>query len=172
MIRQLFHSIVIDCYAKYLGMDDQELTTYVADMLTDFSALERPVAGQALALDDVAKMLFASDPVYGSARSFDAERAMRRQIGDYALFHAGMYPELIHAWPRTDGQSFLALMQAGKDSYQVVSQFNVFEYAAEAGLFGRLAENFEACVYGLNQVRRELQVLHLQGCPVEQLRLA
>ena len=38
-------------------------------------------------------MVQASDPVNGSAQSFDAERAVRKHIGDYALFVAGMYPE-------------------------------------------------------------------------------
>jgi hypothetical protein len=63
------------------------------------------------------------------------------------------------------------MVQAGKDSYYVVSQFNVFEFAAEAPLFERLAANFESCVYGLNKVRRELERLHIQRGATEVLRL-
>ena len=39
------------------------------------------------------EMVLAADPVHGTAASFDAERALRKHIGDYALFVAGMYPE-------------------------------------------------------------------------------
>ena len=50
----------------------------------------------------------------------------------------------------------LELVFAGKQSYFVVSKFDCGEYASEAGLFARLAEGFESCVYGLNLVRAEL----------------
>lgn len=173
-LRQLFHGVVADCYSRHVSIDDPEVTTYIADMLTDFSNLDqlnRLRDAQGRPMQGVASMLVASDPVYGSASSFDAERAIRKHIGDYSLFHTGMYPELIQARPRMDGQSFLEMVQAGKDSYYVVSQFNVFEFAAEAPLFARLAENFEACVYGLNKVRRELERLHLHQETKEVLRL-
>ena len=44
-------------------------------------------------------MVLAADPVNGTAPSFDAERALRKHIGDYALFVAGMYPEAIDSEP-------------------------------------------------------------------------
>ena len=31
-------------------------------------------------------MMLAADPVHGTAASFDEERALRKHIGDYALF--------------------------------------------------------------------------------------
>ena len=52
-------------------------------------------------------MVQASDPVNGSAQSFDAERAVRKHIGDYALFVAGMYPEAMASNP-----GFAAAIQA------------------------------------------------------------
>jgi hypothetical protein len=173
-LRQLFHEVVADCYSRHVGMDDPEVTSYIADMLTDFSNLDRLNRlrdAQGRPLQGVASMLFASDPVYGSAASFDAERAIRKHIGDYSLFHTGMYPELIQSGAHMDAQIFLEMVQAGKDSYYVVSQFNVFEFAAEAPLFERLAANFESCVYGLNKVRRELERLHIQRGATEVLRL-
>jgi len=38
-------------------------------------------------------MLIESDPIYGPAPSFDRERQVRKHIGDYTLFYAGMFPE-------------------------------------------------------------------------------
>jgi hypothetical protein len=49
------------------------------------------------------------------------------------------------------------MVRAGKESYWIVSQFNVFEYAQEAPLFEKLADSFEGCVYGLTKVRGEME---------------
>jgi hypothetical protein len=163
-MRQLFHKIVTECYERYTGMRDTELTSYVADLLTDFSDLEqlyrlRDENGEPL--QELSRMLQASDPVYGTAQSFVAERMIRKHIGDYSLFHAGMYPEMFRSPHHDDGELYQEVVEAGQSSYYVVSQFNVFEYAAEAPLFTRLAENFELCVYGLNKVRSEFERLCL-----------
>jgi len=101
-------------------------------------------------------MLLASDPVHGTAASFVEERERRKHIGDYTLFFAGMYPESTSRLGGTERESFLQLVQAGKESYYIVSQFDLFEYAQEAPFFGRLSGSFEACIYGLNMVRAEL----------------
>jgi hypothetical protein len=50
-------------------------------------------------------------------------------------------------------------MKAGKESYEVVSAFDQFEYRDEAPLFRKLAENFELCVFGLNLVKEDLERL-------------
>jgi hypothetical protein len=99
-------------------------------------------------------MLLAADPVNGTAASFDAERSARKQIGDYALFFAGMYPEAIGVSSRPI--SFERLVETGRNSYSIVAAFNLFEYAREAPLFERLSEKFETCIFGLNLVRKEL----------------
>ena len=100
-------------------------------------------------------MMAASDPVHGTAASFDQERYIRKHIGDYTLFLTGMYPESLHLWRQRT--RFLQMVRAGKESYWIVSQFNVFEYAQEAPLFEKLSESFEGCVYGLTKVRGEME---------------
>jgi hypothetical protein len=47
------------------------------------------------------------------------------------------------------------LIRAGKESYFIVSQFNLFEYEQEAPLFARLSDGFERCILGLTLVREE-----------------
>ncbi len=109
-------------------------------------------------IEELEAMMLAADPVNGSAPSFDAERAMRKYIGDYALFVSGMYPEAMV--PGHDGAvhhpSLSELIHAGKESYFIVSQFNLFEYEQEAPLFARLSDWFERCILGLTLVREEL----------------
>ena len=104
-------------------------------------------------------MLLESDPVYGPAPSFDRERQVRKHIGDYTLFFAGMFPESINHFRlrRHRLENFVDWMKAGKESYYIVSKFEFFEYSKVAPLFAKLSENFEQCVYGLNQVKNELQ---------------
>ena len=159
-LSQLFHQVVVQCYGE-VGLHDRSVASYVAGILTEFTSVDclyryRDIHGSPL---EVSGMITLSDPIYGTARSFDAEREARKHIGDYALFHAGMYPELMTVGREMNGQKFLQMVQVGKASYHVVSQFNVFEYAAEAPLFGELTENFELCVCGLARVRSALESL-------------
>ena len=48
------------------------------------------------------------------------------------------------------------LIRAGKESYFIVSQFNLFEYEQEAPLFARLSDSFERLLLGLTLVREDL----------------
>ena len=157
-LRQLFHEVVAGCYHRHTGIDDTEMTSYVGDLLTEFTAAEniylRDAEGHAL--KDLHAMIAASDPVFGDAPSFDVERKVRRHIGDYALFATGMYPESTQLWRHTGDSSFVEMVKTGKESYYIVSQFDLFEYRDEAPLFGRLSNEFERCVQGLKSVREEL----------------
>ena len=83
---------------------------------------------------------------------------MRKYIGDYALFVGGMYPEANVSGTRRRvlHPSLSELIHAGKESYFIVSQFNLFEYEQEAPLFARLSDRFEHCILGLTLVREEL----------------
>lgn len=88
-LRQLFHEVVFDCYESRLGMHDKEISTYVADLLTEFCRAEnvyRIRDAQGKPLRAVGEMLVAADPVLGTAASFSEEREIRKHIGDYTLF--------------------------------------------------------------------------------------
>ena len=64
-----------------------------------------------------------------------------------------------YAYAVRDGKEIFAqgeLIAAGKESYFIVSQFNLFEYEQEAPLFARLSDRFERCILGLTLVREDL----------------
>ena len=161
-LQQLFQDLVGRHYAEEIGIRDPQVVAYVSHLLAEFcetdqvykirSAAERPLA-------DVGEMLIESDPVYGAAPSFDRERQVRKHIGDYILFFAGMFPESINHFRlrRHRLENFVEWMKAGKESYYVVSKFEHFEYAKVAPLFASLSKNFEGCVYGLNKVKNDLE---------------
>jgi hypothetical protein len=70
-----------------------------------------------------------------------------------------MFPESINRFRlrRDRIENFVDWIKAGKESYFIVSKFEHFEYTKVAPLFAKLSEKFEQCVFGLNQVKNELQ---------------
>ena len=159
-LETFFRQAVRNSYEGKLGLHDQDVTGYVAHLLCEFSEADhlfsvRDANGNPV--QELDAMIQASDPVHGDAPSFDAERAVRKHIGDYALFVAGMFPEASEPERRRRHQPSLSeLIHAGKESYYIVSQFNLFEYEEEAPLFARLAEGFERWILCLSLVRAEM----------------
>lgn len=154
-LRRIFHDLVRECFRDVLPRGESEIAAYVADMLTEFSSTDKlyPLIDEdGHPVREIEALLRAADPVHGTAPSFDAERRMRKHIGDYLMFSAGMAP--VHAAPP---ERFEAMVRTGQESYWVVSQFNLFEYEREAPLFARLSATFEPCVHGLQEVYTRLQ---------------
>ena len=161
-LQQFFLDLVGRHYAEEIGLRDPQIVAFVSHLLGEFCDTEqlfkiRNAAGSPLT--DVGEMLIESNPVYGPAPSFDRERQVRKHIGDYTLFFTGMFPESINHFRlrRNRVENFVDWMKAGKESYYIVSKFEHFEYTKVAPLFASLSEHFEQCVFGLNQVKNELQ---------------
>ncbi len=133
-LQQLFQDLVGRHYAEEIGIRDPQIVAYVSHLLAEFceadqlfkihDATNRP-------LSDVGDMLIESDPVYGPAPSFDRERQVRKHIGDYTLFLAGMFPESINHFRlrRQRLENMVEWVKAGKESYYIVSKFEHFQYA-------------------------------------------
>ena len=160
-LEPFFQQIVRNTYEGKLGLHDPDLTAYVARMLCEFSQADKLYSirdADGHPVEQLEEMERAADPIHGSAASFDAERALRKYIGDYALFVAGMYPEVTGSSRRLRRRqpSIEELIRAGKQSYFIVSQFNLFEYEQEAPLFARLSDSFERLLLGLTLVREDL----------------
>ena len=170
-LEHIFHQAVRNSYECRLGLDSG-ITAYVSRMLCDFTEAGnlyrlRDVKGRPI--ENLQEMVRAADPVYGTAKSFIQERAIRQYVGDYALFLAGMCPDAVESDPNVQsGRPTLAqLISVGKESYYIVSQFNVFEYKEEAPLFDRLTGVFEHCILGLAIARRELWRTINPSAPVQ-----
>ncbi len=159
-LEPFFQQAVRNSYDGKLGLHDPDVTGYVAHLLCEFSdagKLYKMCDETGRPVEELDEMMRAADPVHGTAASFDEERALRKHIGDYALFVGGMYPEAtgFERRQRRRQPSLEELIRAGKESYYIVSQFNLFEYAQEAPLFARLSDRFERCILGLTLVRDE-----------------
>lgn len=159
-LEQFFGELVTRTFQQALDVRHEKVLSYIAALLCDFSSSDnlykiRDARGRSL--DDVGEMLIESHPLL-EASSFDRERQVRKHIGDFTLFFTGMFPESLRNWRLRNRRldSIMDYVKAGKESYHIVAEFNLFEYRNVAPLFRRLAEEFEMCVYGLNLVRREL----------------
>src|ERR1700734_683466 len=120
-LQQLFLELVGRHYAEEIGIRDPQVVNYVAQLLSEFCDTEqllkiRNTSGKPL--NDVGEMLIESDPIYGPAPSFDRERQVRKHIGDYTLFLAGMFPESINHFRlrRQRLENFVEWVKAGKEN--------------------------------------------------------
>ncbi len=163
-LRCFFGEMVGRRFGADVRLPDPRLIAYVSGLLVDFTHVDnlyRVRDARGRRLEDVGEMLLESNPLLG-ADSFDRERAVRKHVGDYVLFVAGIFPESLQGRQRFRGMRldvFVDYMKAGKESYEVVSAFDQFEYTDEAPLFRKLADNFELCVFGLNLVKEDLERL-------------
>jgi hypothetical protein len=166
-LNALFGELIHYHFDRDLGLRDSEVQDYVVNMLAEFcevGQLYKIRNANDRTLDDVGEMLLEADPIYGPAPSFDRERQVRKHIGDYTLFLAGMFPGRINCCRlrRQRLENMVDFIKAGKESYFIVSKFDQFEYAKLAPLFGKLSHEFESCVYGLNLVKSDLdEMQHL-----------
>jgi hypothetical protein len=161
-LRQFFENLVWQHFTEDVRLEEPSITQYVSDLLSSFAHIKnlyqiRNAYGKQL--DDVGEMLVESNPML-EATSFDRERAVRKHVGDYTLFMTGLFPESVaksNQAKRRRLDAYIDFVQAGKESYAIVSSFDQFEYRREAPLFRRLSENFELCVVGLNLVKQDLE---------------
>ncbi len=155
-LRRLFAGLVEYAFCTEVGMCDPVLTEYVVDLLVSFTHVDRLHAirnAQGKHLEHIAAMLTVlsdEQPV----TPVDRDRTMYRNIGDYTLFWAGVYPEQLRRSSRNPSDVLLDYVSQGKRSYAIVSQLAGEDDAPPSSLFRHLSEDFEFCLYGLGLVRR------------------
>ncbi|CUU11483.1 MAG: hypothetical protein N2045_02920 [Fimbriimonadales bacterium] len=156
-LEQLFRSLVERAFVLSMRWDDRQVIEYLTRLLTEFVHMDnlyrlRDLNGRPL--QEVAEMLYYADVRLG-AQSFYQEREVHKHIGDYTLFWTGVYPEALprlRASLRKD--HLIDYVKQGKQSYYIVSLFDIGEWREEAPLYRKLSENFEVCMQGLHAVRR------------------
>ncbi len=155
-LRRLFSGLVEHAFCAEVGMCDPGLTSYVADLLVDFTHVDRLNAvreARAKGIEQVAANLaLAMDGEPTSA--VERDRKVYRSIGDYTLFWAGVYPEHLKLEERDPSSVLIDFVSQGKRSYAIVAQLGRDDDRPPAALFRHLSEDFEFCLHGLSLVRR------------------
>jgi hypothetical protein len=161
-LRQLFGALTEKSFTEHLGWPDQNVTSYVTNLLVDFTRTDQLYKirnRQDRPVDTVVELLYESE-VLLEAQSLDRERDVHQHIGDFTLFMAGLFPEYLRRL-KTAGliyhQDFLVdYVKTGKRSYGIVAQMADSPAPDEPPLFKKLSDNFELCVTGLGFVRSDL----------------
>lgn len=134
-----------------LGVGDRETTDYVAAILADFSRSERWLMmrnAQGRRLHSVVEMLLETlGPDSSSRRS--QEREVRKFVGDYTLFMAGLFRGF------AEKGGFLDFyLTEGRRSYLAVSELDVSLYRPGFLLFQELGKGFENYAGALDYMQK------------------
>jgi hypothetical protein len=153
-IRDLFAEALHRNLSVRLGLSDEQVETYLTDLLIEFMHRDRIFAIRDAAgrrVESIAAMLAEGD-VRLNAQSFEREREVHKHVGDYLLFCGGMFPELLEA-----ESNVIDIDRQGRESYFIASTFSHQPYQCEAPLLGKLSAEFPAYRYGLRLVRDSIQ---------------
>ena len=138
-----------------LGLNDQAVIEYIANVLTAFAhtdQLYRLQAPSGRRLDTVVEMLCARTAPPSSATPqlpVLREREMRKYVGDYTLFMSGLFRSYIEKTGVFD-----YYIQEGRRSYWKVSELDLALYQTGFLLFQELSKNFEYYSGALDYMRK------------------
>lgn len=153
-LRRFFTGLTEYAFCARMGVADPPLVDYVAELLVRFVRNDELYAVRSVRgtrLFEVADMIAEAEQRQGAAR-----RQAHRHIGDFTLFWTGVYPEIADRMRRSGGKDSLIDYQAqGKRAYYIASTIPVQKEQAPAEVLQRLSKQFDLCVYGLSEVRRQ-----------------
>lgn len=159
VLRRFFAGLTEYAFHTRLGVTDPPMVGYVSELLVRFVRSDdlypvRTPRGERLTL--VTDMLAEAQQRQGPAR-----RQVHRHIGDFTLFWSGLYPELVDKLHRVGSKDALIdYQQQGKRAYWIASTIPVEKESAPSEVLKRLSEQFDLCVYGLSEVRRQWEDRH------------
>lgn len=154
-LRRLFAGYTEFTFQNTFGVADPPLVDYLSGLLSRYvtsdaavrlkDACGRPIEQVADLVAEVAEL-----PAGRTTRE------LHRQIGDFALFWTGVYPEWLRKMrTRVQIDYFVDYCRQGKKSYYLASQLEAADREDEAAVLRRLSDQFEMCAYGLTKVREE-----------------
>lgn len=153
-LRKLFSGLVEQVFNVDIGLCDPKLTDYLCDMLAEFVHVDRIYRLRAVnheVIRDLSRME-AEATLGGDVDEDTRRRLVNQYIGDFTLFWAGVYPEVLR--PRHSGlDQLVPYVQVGKRSYGIASELSGAHDDPPANLLAQLSDQFEFCVHGLHLVR-------------------
>lgn len=171
-LQKFFAGITEFTFQTRLGVADPPLLDYLSDLLSRYCRLEqvfpvRDVEGRRLTR--LSDMLRESQ-----AREGEARVNIHRQIGDFTLFWGGVFPEALKVLQGHDQVDHLLDYRTyGKKAYAAAARFkDDFPHDSNArsvdgSVLNRLAEEYDLCLYGLGEVRREWEHLEDTSAGIE-----
>lgn len=139
-----------------LGFADPPLVDYVSGLLgrfIHFDAIYRLRDPVGRRLEEVTEMMLEA-----AARVGEARREAHRHIGDFTLFWTGLYPDILETRQnKSRFDRFVDYREQGKIAYSIAAEIPAPDDNSVAGpVLERLSDEFEICVEGLHELRKEL----------------
>jgi len=136
-----------------LGINDASVAGYVADVLTDFARAENLAKIRSRPekkLESVAEVLAESkEETFRAGPTLLQERAVRKHLGDHALFMSGIFRSHV------EHHGFLDYyLQEGSRSYWTVSELDLSLYRTGFLLYQELSKKFEYYSGALDYMRK------------------
>ena len=154
-MERFFKGLSENTFHSSLGVVDPKLIGYISKLLIRFVRLEtvhkiRSLNGRPiLALTELVNE--------ASHRLGDARREVHQHVGDFALFWLGLFPEAV-SHDIGEDVAYKHYCSHGKRAYQIASRIETAKDDADSPeVLEQLSEQFELCVYGMQEVRREWQ---------------
>ncbi|NOY42235.1 MAG: hypothetical protein GXP26_10410 [Planctomycetes bacterium] len=153
VLQRFFSGLTEYTFTSRLGVADPPLIDYLATMLVKFVRTDaiyglRTPTGERLS--QVADMLAEAQTRQGSAR-----RRVHRHIGDFTLFWTGLYPEVAQRLQKDRKDSLIDYQDQGKRNYLIASRLPADQQSAPDDVLERLSNQFDLCVYGLGELRKQ-----------------
>lgn len=155
VLDRFFAGLAEQTFEAQLGVVDPPLVDYVTNLLIRFVKSDSVYRVRALngrPVYEVAEMVMEAEHRIG-----DARREVHRHIGDFTLFWTGMYPEAVRELRHPQKKDyFVDYCQQGKRAYHIAATIDTeHDEQAPRDVLERLSRQFEMCVYGLGEIRRE-----------------
>jgi hypothetical protein len=153
LLLRFFAGLTEYTFTSRLGVADPPLVDYLAAMLAHFVhtdaiyGLRTPTGRR---LSQVSDMLAEAEARQGPAR-----RRVHRHIGDFTLFWTGLYPEIAERFRQGQKDSLINYFDQGKRNYYLASRLPAEPESTPDEVLERLSDQFELCVYGLGEVRKQ-----------------
>lgn len=134
-----------------LGVGDNRIAEYVADVLTEFGFSDRWLrmrAADGRRITSVVEMLVAQLGPEPERRLLD-ERQLRKYVGDYTLFMSGLFRGFVER-----GGYLRYYIDEGRRSYEKVSALDAALYRPGFLVFEELSKGFEYYSGALDYMRK------------------
>ncbi len=147
--------ILVRRVLRNTGIDDREVADYIAEILSEYSHLERTecrVRGEAAPLNYFFEMLLALQRA-DDRNGFE----LRAHIGSHALFITGVFPDRLRVRAERRGFPDLRYFEGvGQASFRVASDHRLAQRYDLARVFDTLGERFQTARQALNDLSERL----------------
>jgi len=155
---RFYFYIIMRNVLKRAGIDDREVADYTAELLSEYSQLDRTtcrVPGQQKQLDYFFEMLAALQQADDRTSFY-----IRAHIGNHSLFLSGVFPQRIRYRAEKKGFPDLRYYESlGQSSFRIASDHRLAAKYDLAPIYATLAERFQEARQALNDMAERLVCL-------------